>query len=46
MKVVTFGEMLMRLTTDPTARLQQTNQSVFIMGEQRLMLPFHLPILE
>lgn len=32
MSVVTFGEMLMRLTTDPTARLQQTNQFSFYYG--------------
>lgn len=35
MRVVTFGEMLMRLTTDPTARLQQTNQFSFYYGGSR-----------
>ncbi|KAB8137588.1 sugar kinase [Gracilibacillus oryzae] len=32
MKVLTFGEMLLRLTTDPTVRLQQTNQFTFYYG--------------
>ncbi|MFC4402709.1 sugar kinase [Gracilibacillus xinjiangensis] len=32
MKVLTFGEMLMRLTTDPTVRLQQSNHFTFYYG--------------
>ncbi|MDX8045167.1 sugar kinase [Gracilibacillus sp. S3-1-1] len=32
MNVLTFGEMLLRLTTDPAVRLQQTNQFDFYYG--------------
>ncbi len=32
MRVLTFGEMLLRLTTDPTVHLQQTNQFDFYYG--------------
>ncbi|SER28975.1 2-dehydro-3-deoxygluconokinase [Gracilibacillus ureilyticus] len=32
MRVVTFGEMLMRLTTDPTVRLQQSNLFTYYYG--------------